>query len=212
MTSLLLAFLLVLLAPLFLANWRTSLAGLAGQGVLLAAMNYRLHGAELTAANLLSVVDLAVLRGLVAPVVLYRVLQDRNAPDRNDVLPPNMLAWAAAIGVVLLAFRVASDLVPLDSDARMLTAVCGSGVLLGFLVLATQVGVFSQIIGVLRLENAVALFELGLPERSGDAAGFLGLALGQALVYLATIALCRYYLHEAPVVAIADPAPEFDDD
>lgn len=39
-------------------------------------------------------------------------------------------------------------------------AVATAALLFGFFVLATQDSVFSQIVGVLRIENAVALFEL----------------------------------------------------
>lgn len=208
MISLLIAFLFVLLAPLFLANWRTSILGLSLQGVLLASMATRLHGGELTVANLLNWLDFGLVRGVVAPLMLYRVLLSRRAPDRNDVLPPNMLAWAAAVGVVILSFRLASMLVPVDGDDQMLVAVVSSGVFLGFLVLATQVGVFSQIVGVLRLENAIALFELGGHE-SGD---YLGLRLGAALVFVASLALFRFYLVTAPLPAVVEPSPEPEDD
>jgi hydrogenase-4 membrane subunit HyfE len=52
-------------------------------------------------------------------------------------------------------------------------AVATSGLLLGLLVLATQSSTFGQILGVLRIEYAIALFELasgsepGLPVQLG---------------------------------------------
>jgi hydrogenase-4 component E len=190
MTALLIAFLIVLLVPLFLATWRASLLGLAMQGALLGAMAYRLDGADTSVSSLLIYADLFVVRGVVAPWLLYGVLHSRRAPDRNDVLPPNMLAWAAAIGLVLLALRLASALVPVDGDEQLQVGAAAAGVFLGFLVLATQVGVFSQIVGVLRLENAVALFELS----GGRDSDGVGIHLGQTAVLLAAMFLFRWYL------------------
>jgi hydrogenase-4 component E len=194
-TTLLIGFIVVLLVPLFVATWRTSLFGLALQGGLLAAMAYRLEGAEWSAGSVLTYVDLLVVRGFVAPWLLYRVLHGRSAPERNDVLPPNMLAWAAAIGLAILALRVSSALVPVEGDEQMMVAAAASGVFLGFLVLATQVGVFSQIVGALRVENAVALFELS----GGPHEGSVAVHLGQIAVLVASVLLFRWYLsHTSP--------------
>ena len=210
MTSLLIAFLFVLLAPLFLANWRVSILGLACQGILLLGMASRLRGGEPSASNMVEWLDLGLLRGIIVPATLYRVLLSRRAPDRNDVLPPNMLAWAAAVGLAVLSFRLASALVPQDGDGQMLVAVTGSAVLLGFLVLATQTAVFSQVVGVLRLENALALFELGAPGSSATE-GYLGLHIAQAVVFAAAIPLLRYFLLVAPVTAVPEPVEPDDD-
>jgi hydrogenase-4 membrane subunit HyfE len=201
-TSLLIGFLLVLLVPLFVATWRGSLLGLALQGCLLYAMSVRLHGAHLSLDGVVGFVDLVVVRGGLAPLLLYRVLRARRAPDRNDVLPPNMLAWAAAIGLVLLALRVAAALVPQDGDEQLLVAAVVSAVFLGFLVLATQVGVFRQIVGALRLENAVALFELG---SGGPHEGALAAHLGQLGVLVTSILLFRWYLARTEIPAAALP-------
>lgn len=195
MTSLLIAFLLVLLVPLFVATWRTSLLGLCFQGILLYAMAYRMEGASWSIESALVVADLLVLRGLLAPALLYQVLQARRAPDRNDVLPANLLAWAAAVGLVLLSFRLAAVVVPVDGDGQMMIAAVASGVLLGFLMLASQTGVFSQIVGVLRIENAIALFELS----GGAHEGYLGVHIGQFLVFLASVLLFAWFLMNVEV-------------
>lgn len=208
MTSLLIAFLFVLLAPLFLANWRMSILGLAAQGLLLLGMSTRLRTGDVDASAVLAWLDLGLLRGVVAPFVLYRVLLARRAPDRNDVLPPNMLAWTAAIGVAVMSFRLAAALEPADGDGQMLVGVVSTAVFLGFLVLATQVGVFSQIVGALRLENAIALFELG----GGESGGYLGLRIAQLLTFAASLVLFRFFLVNAPLPAPLAPPPEADDD
>ncbi len=189
MSPLLVALLGVLLLPLFVATWRTSLAGLSCQGFLMAWIAYRM-APPVGASDWLTLADLVVVRGLWAPLALFGVLRARNTSARNDVIPPNLLSWASALAMVLLAFTFSEVLVPQSGQQQTLVAVATCGVLLGFLVLATQSGPFSQMVGVLRLENAIALLELG-GERRQEA---LGLRLAQVAVVVLTIALYRGYL------------------
>jgi hydrogenase-4 membrane subunit HyfE len=160
MTGILIGFQLVLLVPLFVGTWRTSLLGLAAQGALMAWLALR-HGTHFGLEALLDVLDFVVLRALFGPVSLYRELASQNAPRRNDAIAPNLLSWAMAVGLVFVAFRLANVLSRGDEEHEMLLATATAGLLLGFLVLASRRGLFSQIIGVLRIENAVALFALG---------------------------------------------------
>ncbi len=214
MSPLLIALLGVMLVPLFVATWRTSLLGLACQGLLLAWLAYDvlmfkpLAGLEVwmfkTLARLetmpdlatasqagawLTLFDLAVIRGLVAPAALYAVLRARAQPSRDDVLPPNLLTWTLALGIVLVAFTVSESLVAAAGQQQTLVFVAVAGLLLGFLVLSTQSSPLSQMIGLLRIENAIALFELG-----GEPEPALGIQLAQVAVVVATIALFRWYL------------------
>lgn len=189
MSPLLITLLGVLLVPLFVSTWRASLFGLSCQGFLMAWVAYRLHPELHTASDWLTLADLALLRGVVAPWLLYRVLRSHDAPPRNDVIPPNLLSWTVALAFTLLAFRFTRGLVP-DGDERTLVSVAAAGVLLGFLVLATQSGPFSQIVGVLRIENAIALFELGGAHHHGS----LWVRLGQVLIFVLSLVLYRWYL------------------
>lgn len=205
MTSLLTALLGVLLLPLFIGTWRASLLGLACQGALIAWVAHRLGADPRTLPGLLKLADLAVVRGLIAPVALYGVMRRQNAAPRNDVIPPNLLSWTLALGIVLAAFNFARAFVPEAGEQRTLVAVATSALLLGFLILATRAGTFSQIVGALRIENAIALFELG-----ADAHVPVGLEVGQRLVVVATILFYRWYLGQlaAPGEAEAVAAPE----
>lgn len=166
MTLLLVSFLMVLVAPLLIATWRTSLVGLGLQGLLMTAMVAQ-RGWPHSAAGVLLLVDLVVLRTVFVPRYLYGILRRQRAPRRSEVIPANLLSWVLAAGLVLLSFRFARALAPGDAEARMHLAVGTAGLLLGFLVLATQTTAFGQTVGVLRIENAIALFELaaghGLP-------------------------------------------------
>jgi hydrogenase-4 component E len=193
MTSLLVALLGILVLPLFTATWRMSLAMLGAQGLMMAWLFLRHAPIAFDVADCVTLIDFVLLRGLLAPVLLYRVLRARNAPRRHDIIPPNLLFWTLAVTAVLLAFECAKDLIVLPGDQRLLAAVSATGVLLGLLVLASQSNPFGQIIGVLRIENAIALFELGLRERPP-----LPLQLGQLALFAATIFLYSWYLAVLP--------------
>lgn len=206
MSPLLIALLGVLLIPLFVATWRTSLLGLSCQGFLMAWIAYRMGPAPSTASEWLTLADLTLIRGLGAPLLLYGVMYSKKAPARNDVIPPNLLSWALALGSILLAFNFSQTLVSEHGQQQTLVAVSAAGVMLGFLVLATQSDPFSQMIGAIRIENAIALFELG-GERNQEP---LAIQLGQIAVVAMTIAFYRFYLTglSASSVAGAEGAPE----
>jgi hydrogenase-4 component E len=162
MTPLLFVFLVVLIGPLLVASWRASLLGLALQGGLLA---WICLSRPWTWSTALLFCDFAAVRAILAPWLLAGAQRQLHAPQRNDMLPPNLFSWAASGALVLLAFRLAHTVIPQDggtaTQAAVTVAVAGSGVLLGLMVLATQNSLFSQIVGILRIENAIALFELG---------------------------------------------------
>lgn len=207
MSPLLIALLGVLLIPLFVATWRTSLLGLSCQGFLMAWIAYRMGPAPSTVSQWLTLADLVLVRGLGAPLALYWVLRAQNAPARNDVIPPNLLSWALALGIVLLAFNLSQILVPEPGQQQTLVAVSATGLMLGFLVLASQSDPLSQMIGALRIENAIALFALG-GERHPEP---LGVQLGLILVVALTIALYRFYLKtlsDSPGLAVPETPGE----
>lgn len=192
MNPLLIAFIAVLLVPLFVASWRLSLFGLAAQGLLLASLSYQLDPGMTTASSWIGMVDLALVRGLAAPLALYVVLRSQRASSRNDVIPPNLMSWTLAIALVLVAFRLADMLVPTQGDEHSLVAGATAGILLGLLVLATQTGPFSQMIGVLRIENAIALFELGSGGHD------LAIQIAQVVLLVVTVLMFQWYLRTLP--------------
>ena len=106
MTYLLVAFLAVLIAPLLVATWRTSLLGLGLQGVLMTAIALE-RGWEPTPAGIVLLADLLLLRGYVVPRYLYGILRRQETPRRTDVIPANLFSWTLAGALVLLSFRFA---------------------------------------------------------------------------------------------------------
>jgi hydrogenase-4 membrane subunit HyfE len=159
-TYLLVAFLVVLVGPLFIATWRTSLMGLALQGVLLTAI-FLQRGWPVTASGAVLLLDLLLLRSWFVPRYLHRILRRQSAPRRNDVIPANMLSWTLAGALVIGAFHFAGLVLPEGGVEATHLAAATAALLLGFLVLGTENTTFSQITGALRIENAIALFELG---------------------------------------------------
>lgn len=190
MNPLLISLLGVTLAPLFIASWRASLLGLACQGALMALALCRQPHALQSAADWIALLDLAVVRAVLVPLGLYAVLRARNARARNDVIPPDLLSWLLAIGSVPVSFSFAARLLPAPGEQQTLVAVSCAGLLLGLFVLATRPDPLSQVIGVLRVENAIALFELG-GERHGSA---MLVQLGLVSVFCLTVGLFARYL------------------
>lgn len=199
MTPVLIAFIGVLLMPLFVASWRLDISGLALQALLMAWTAYELHPTFDTVGSWITVFDLVVVRGLVAPVALYAVLRSHGAASRGDVIPPNLMSWTLAVSSVLVAFRFADMLVPGPVADHSLVASATTAILLGMLVLATQTGPFSQMVGALRIENGIAMFEL---HGHHDPA----MQIAQTIILIATILLFRWYLKTLPRPDAAKPS------
>jgi hydrogenase-4 component E len=199
MTSLLIAFLLILLLPLFIATWRTSLLGLACQGAIMGWIAFTQHP-EPSAGTVVALVDLIGLRALFAPLLLYGVLRAQKAARRNDVIPPNMFSWTVALVLVLLAFQFGEAAVPNPGEQQTFVAVASAALLLGFMVLSTQSVPASQVIGALRIENAIALFELSAPTGGHE----LGIRMAQMVIYTLSVALFAFYLRTLHARSRAD--------
>lgn len=199
MNPLLIAFVAVLLVPLFVASWRLSLAGLAVQAFLMASIRYQLDPDLDSFSAWFDLFDLVIVRGLGAPLALYTVLLSQRASTRNDVIPPNLMSWTLAIVFVIGGFRFADMLVPADPIEQGFVAAASAGLLLGLLVLATQVGPFSQMIGALRIENAIALLELSGTQHDEE----LAMKVAQTVLLIGTIVLFRWYLRTLPRASVA---------
>lgn len=192
MNPVLIAFIGVLLVPLFVASWRLSLFGLAAQGLLMAWISYQLDPTLASVGAWVGMFDLVLVRGLGAPLLLYAVLRAQGVTARHDVIPPNLMSWTLAIALVLVAFRFADMLVTVEGNEHSFVAGATAALLLGLLVLATQTGPFSQMIGALRIENGIALFELGGGHHE------LAMQIAQTAILIATVLLFRWYLATLP--------------
>lgn len=193
----------VMVVPLFVATWRSSLFGLSCQAFLIAWAAYRLRPELHSIETWLSLTDLVLVRGVGAPLLLYRLLLSQKRTARHDIIAPNLLSWTVALGLVLAAFNLSAALVPVDGDERALISVATAGVLLGFLVLASQSTPFGQVVGALQLENGIALFELGGERHHGS----LITLVGQVAIVAGTLALYVWLLRGFTEGSSVPPAP-----
>lgn len=191
MSPLLMGILGVMLVPLFVATWRTSLLGLCCQALLIAWAAYRLDPDLRAFETWLTLLDLVMVRGVIAPLLLYRAMIERKRAAQIALMPPNLVSWTLAFGLVIAAFNLSPALVAGEGDQRAIISVAAAGVLLSFLVLASQPTAFGQVTGALRFENAIALFELGGDQRRHDA---LVIQLGQLAIVAGTIGLYVWLL------------------
>jgi hydrogenase-4 component E len=108
------------------------------------------------------------------------------------------------VGIVLASFRFANELSKSEPSNPLHIATVTAALLLGLFVLSSQGSMFSQIVGLLRIENAVALFEL-LPASHVP----VPIQLGLSFVFLVTVILFGHFLsHELRAVAQPDASRE----
>lgn len=201
MTYLLVAFLIVVLGPLFIATWRTSVIGLGLQGLVLTAILAQ-RGWHPSPSAAVLLLDLVVLRSWFLPRHLYGILSRQGRPRRNDVIPANMLSWTLAGGLVMVAFHFANLVVPGGGVESTHLAVATASLLLGLLVLGSENTTFSQITGAIRIENAIALLEL-----SSEHELSFPIQLGVTGILLATVLLFGRFLRQSPGGTLEEREP-----
>lgn len=77
-------------------------------------------------------------------------------------MPSNLFAWGVAITLIILAFKFGDGA---RADFRALTlGVVAATAMIAFLILATNHEPAAQLVAVLFMENALALFESLMPE------------------------------------------------
>lgn len=119
-------------------------------------------GAEsMSVHEIISVVEFIVIRVVLVPYLLARAI--RKTPHaRISVMPSNLFAWGVAITLIILAFKFGDGA---RADFRALTlGVVAATAMIAFLILATNHEPAAQLVAVLFMENALALFESLMPE------------------------------------------------
>jgi len=105
--------------------------------------------------------EVLLVRAWLVPTLLRRALAGQSAA-RQDLMPSNLFAWGVAISLIILAFRFGDGA---RADVRALTlGVVAATVMIAFLILATNREPAAQLVGLLFMENALALFESLMPE------------------------------------------------
>lgn len=187
----------VMLVPFFVATWRMSLVGLVFQGFLIAWVAYRLNPDPHRIETWITLGDMVIVRGLLAPAGFYRLMKSRKLWARDAVVPPNLLSWTVAFGLVIAAFNLPPSIAGAGGDERALLSVGASGVLLALLTLSSQPTTFGQVVGALRLENAIAVLQLGDRQQRGLD---LVIQLGELAIVTGTLGLYLWLLQGLPEV------------
>jgi hydrogenase-4 membrane subunit HyfE len=191
MTLPLIAFLLAAVIPVFFGKIRSTPFWLSAQAAALAWIVAQ-HG-EFSLHTMVALSEVLLVRAWIAPRLLRRAIR-RRAEPQLDLLPSNLFTWAIAIALIVLAFEFAA---PAMGDAQALTlGVVGATVTVALLLLATNGAPAAQLVALLFMENALAVFESLLPQPWP-----LPVHGALSVIYLLTVIIGTW------LIATPDPAP-----
>jgi len=180
MTLALIACLIATVIPVFFGKLAVAPTWLSLQALALGWITLSQHG-TLDAHMLAAGLEVLLVRAWAVPYLLRRVLRDNPAAEL-DVMPSNLFAWGVAVALIILAFKFGNGA---SAEVRAITlGVVAATVMLAFMVLATNAEPAAQLVAVLFMENALALFETLMPE-----AWPLPVHLGISAVYVGTAAI-----------------------
>jgi len=161
MMVLLVAMLFAVMVPLFARTWRTMFIALGLQGLLMAIIALSTLGSHSDdVAIWVLIADLALLRGIFAPVFLHRMVQGRARSPELELVPSNLVFWGIAVVIVVTALWFGAKIPPVDPLPSLHLGVALTMVLLGLYVLTLQTRPLGQVIGALIIENGVVCLEL----------------------------------------------------
>ncbi|MGV8976698.1 MAG: hypothetical protein ACOH17_01520 [Cellulomonas sp.] len=141
--------------------WRRELVAivrlLVVQGVLLAVLAVLLGVREHSVELYLVAAGVLVLKAVILPGVLYRVLRDSGDAREAEPLVNVTSSLLAAALLTLVAYAVSGPLVALAPSPTTRALPVGLAVVfLGFFVLVTRRHALSQVVGFLLLDNGIA--------------------------------------------------------
>lgn len=166
--------------PVFFGKIHSAPAWLSLQALALGWISMT-RQSELSLHVLALGLEVLLVRAWLVPTLLRRALAGQSAA-RQDLMPSNLFAWGVAISLIILAFRFGDGA---RADVRALTlGVVAATVMIAFLILATSREPAAQLVGLLFMENALALFESLMPEPWA-----LPVHLAVSGVYILTVAV-----------------------
>ena len=110
---------------------------------------------------LAGLIEVLVVRAALAPWLLRRAIR-RDGGPQLDLMPSNLFAWAAGSALIVLAFGFGAPAMP-DQQAFTLGVVAAT-VAVAMLLLSTNDAPPAQLVALMFMENALALFESLQPE------------------------------------------------
>lgn len=146
----------------FVVLWRRGLVAivraLTVQGIALAAVALLLGLHEHDAEPLVVAALVLLLKGVVLPGVLLRIVRASDETREVDSVVNVPASLLAAAGLTLLAYATTRDVVALDPSPETKAIPIGVAVaLIGFFVLIARHKAVTQIVGFVLLDNGIAL-------------------------------------------------------
>lgn len=160
MTAPLVLFLAAVVVPVFFGRIRSAPLWLVVQAVALGWVGMAHHGGGSWHA-LTALAEVLVVRAAIAPQLLRRAIHRRAEPN-GDLLPSNLFAWAIAVALLVLAFEFGAP--DMGGDQAFTLGAVAATVAVALLLLASNNSPAAQLVAVLFMENAIALFESLQPE------------------------------------------------
>lgn len=201
-TLALIACLLATVIPVFFGKLAVTPTWLSLQALCLGWMTLNQHHA-LDWHALSAGLEILLIRAWLVPTLLRRTLRTVPAAAQCDVMPSNLLAWGAAVALIILAFQFGDGA---RADVRALTlGVTAATVVIAFLVLATNHAPAAQLVALLFMENALALFESLMPTPWP-----LPVHLAVSSVYVSTVAVGSWLIRSQDVASLLSLAPNPD--
>ncbi len=194
MTAVTILFMCLTVIPAFFGRVGSAPAWLAAQGLVLGGMGLILGAAEFH--SVLVAVEAVLVRGLLVPWLLRRTVRRSDAKD-VELLPSNLFSWAIGIALIALAAQFGAH--EGSSPQALVIAAVAIAVLLSLLMLATSQSRHIQLVALLFVENAIALYETQLPEPWP-----LPLHAGLSAIYLMTVVSATWLVGTTPAADTAD--------
>ena len=159
-TLALIACLLATVIPVFFGKLAVTPAWLSLQALALGWITLNKHQ-QLDLHALEAGLEILIIRAWFVPHLLRRTLTNSEV-NEHDVMPSNLFTWGVAVTLIILAFQFGDGA---RADVRALTlGVIAATVTIAFLLLATNREPVAQLVAILFMENALALFESLMPE------------------------------------------------
>ena len=160
MTLSLLLCLIATVIPVFFGKIGVSPTWLSLQALALGWITLHHHN-DVSLHALFAGIEVMVVRAWLVPTLLRR-MQLNQAPARLDLMPSNLFTWGIAVTLIILAFKFGEGT---QIDVRTLTlGVMAATVMIALLILSTNQESSAQLVALLFMENALALFESLMPE------------------------------------------------
>lgn len=153
-------FLAAVVVPVFFGRIRSAPFWLVVQAVALGWVGMLQHGDGSWHA-LVALAEVLVVRAAIAPQLLRLAIHRRAAPN-GDLMPSNLFAWAIAVALIVLAFEFGAP--DMGGDQAVTLGAVAATVAVALLMLASNGSPVAQLVAVLFMENAIALFESLQPE------------------------------------------------